>query len=150
MTTHADVIAAARTWIGTPYRHQASLKGVGCDCIGLVGGVGVELGLPEAIAWANDGTLKGYSRSPDPEVLLTGCRRYLDMIEIAAARPGDIIVMRFERDPQHFAIISDPARIIHAYAVARKVCETGIDGRWRWGQCWRSMITSAWRFRAVY
>ena len=26
-------------WIGTPYRHQASLKGVGCDCLGLVRGV---------------------------------------------------------------------------------------------------------------
>ena len=33
------VIAEARSWIGTPYRHQASLKGVGCDCLGLVRGV---------------------------------------------------------------------------------------------------------------
>ena len=33
------VIAAARGWIGTPYLHQASLKGVGTDCLGLVRGV---------------------------------------------------------------------------------------------------------------
>ena len=33
------IIAEARAWIGTPYRHQASLKGVGCDCLGLVRGV---------------------------------------------------------------------------------------------------------------
>ena len=34
-----DIVAEARAWIGTPYRHQASLKGVGCDCLGLVRGV---------------------------------------------------------------------------------------------------------------
>ena len=43
-----DIIAAARGWIGTPYRHQASLKGIGCDCIGLVHGVARELGLDVA------------------------------------------------------------------------------------------------------
>ena len=35
----AAIVAEARGWIGTPYRHQASLKGVGADCIGLVRGV---------------------------------------------------------------------------------------------------------------
>src|SRR5829696_3204621 len=33
------IIAETRTWIGTPYRHQASLKAVGCDCLGLLRGV---------------------------------------------------------------------------------------------------------------
>ena len=37
--TRARIVAEARAWIGTPYRHQASLKGVGCDCLGLVRGV---------------------------------------------------------------------------------------------------------------
>ena len=41
--TRADIIVEARAWIGTPYRHQASLKGVGCDCLGLVRGVWREL-----------------------------------------------------------------------------------------------------------
>ncbi|MGA8997361.1 MAG: peptidase P60, partial [Pseudolabrys sp.] len=34
-----DIVAETRRWIGTPYRHQASLIGVGCDCLGLVRGV---------------------------------------------------------------------------------------------------------------
>ncbi len=34
MTTREDIVRAARGWIGTPYRHQASLKGVGTDCLG--------------------------------------------------------------------------------------------------------------------
>lgn len=37
--TAAPIVAEALTWLGTPYRHQASVKGVGCDCLGLVRGV---------------------------------------------------------------------------------------------------------------
>ena len=33
------IVEAARHWLGTPYHHQASLRGVGCDCLGLVRGV---------------------------------------------------------------------------------------------------------------
>jgi cell wall-associated NlpC family hydrolase len=29
--TRDVIVAQARSWLGTPYRHQASLKGVGCD-----------------------------------------------------------------------------------------------------------------------
>jgi len=35
----AAVVAAARGWLGTPYRHQASVRGQGADCLGLVRGV---------------------------------------------------------------------------------------------------------------
>ena len=46
-----DIVTAARAWIGTPYRHQASLKGVGCDCLGLLRGVWREIhgDEPEAV-----------------------------------------------------------------------------------------------------
>ena len=37
--TGAAAAAEARLWLGTPYRHQAALRGVGCDCLGLVRGV---------------------------------------------------------------------------------------------------------------
>ena len=37
------VVAIAREWIGTPYVHQASVKGAGCDCLGLLRGVWREL-----------------------------------------------------------------------------------------------------------
>jgi NlpC/P60 family putative phage cell wall peptidase len=39
MITRPTIVAETRAWLGTPYRHQASLKGVGCDCLGLVRGV---------------------------------------------------------------------------------------------------------------
>ena len=39
MLTRVAIVAEARSWIGTHYRHQQSLKGVGCDCLGLLRGV---------------------------------------------------------------------------------------------------------------
>ena len=31
IVTRSALIAEARSWLGTPWHHQASLKGVGCD-----------------------------------------------------------------------------------------------------------------------
>lgn len=126
MTARADIVAEARAWIGTPWRHQAALKGVGTDCIGLIGGVALALGLPGAGEWAADQTLHCYGRTPDPTLLTTACDRLLDRIGIAAARAGDILVVAFERDPMHFALVSSdqaPGRIVHAYAQRRRVVE---------------------------
>jgi len=49
-TTDVDprrVIGAARSWLDTPYHDQASLRGVGCDCLGLARGVWREVVGPE-------------------------------------------------------------------------------------------------------
>ena len=43
--TRMDAVAEARAWLDTPFHHQASIKGAGCDCIGLIKGVGVALKL---------------------------------------------------------------------------------------------------------
>ncbi|MDA3887796.1 MAG: peptidase, partial [Allgaiera sp.] len=48
--TSADperVVAIARFWLGTPYHDQASLRDVGCDCLGLARGVWREVVGPE-------------------------------------------------------------------------------------------------------
>ena len=39
----ATVVAHARAWIGTPYEHQASCRGSGTDCLGLLRGLWREL-----------------------------------------------------------------------------------------------------------
>src|SRR5881394_3419065 len=44
LSPHAErIVAIARSWIGTPYVHQASLRGAGCDCLGLIRGIWREL-----------------------------------------------------------------------------------------------------------
>jgi hypothetical protein len=57
-----QILAAARSWLGTPWRHQGRLKGVAVDCGGLIIGVGKELGLL-------DFDIRAYGRIPDGQQL---------------------------------------------------------------------------------
>jgi NlpC/P60 family putative phage cell wall peptidase len=145
MTTREQVIIEARRWIGTPWKHQQFMRGVGCDCIGLIGGVALALGLPGAEEWRDTPAFHNYGRRPDPELLLRGCDLLMQRIELGAARIGDVLVMRFTEHPQHFAFISDgdPPRIIHAYAQARKVTEQRLDATWE------ARILRAYRLRGA-
>jgi NlpC/P60 family putative phage cell wall peptidase len=149
--TRAQIVAEARTWVSTRYAHQGSTKGLGVDCIGLIGGVGVALGLPSALAWARDPAVKGYGATPDPVMLMAAVEKYLTPIATPDAGLGDILILRWETEPHHFAIISnlDPRRVIHAYAAVRKCCETPINGEWRKGIPWSSLIVSVWRYREL-
>ena len=61
-----DIIQTARGWIWTRWQHQASVRGVGTDCIGLIAGVARELGLKEAAEFYSIGELHTYGRQPDP------------------------------------------------------------------------------------
>lgn len=145
MVERAAIVAEARDWIGTRWQHQASLKGVACDCIGLVAGVARALGIGAAAEFDSTPNLKTYGRQPDPDVLLAGCDRLLDRIDLADTDLGDVLVMKFETEPQHFGIVSrvDPPYMIHALAQARKVVEHRIDG------IWLSRILRTYRFRGV-
>jgi len=144
--TRAQVVAEARSWIGTPYVHQGSVKGVGCDCIGLIIGVARCLGMPEATAFDQDIRYKGYSRPPNPRLLVEACDEYLDRVPVVSdALPGDIALGRIEIEPQHFGILSavDPAYIIHAYSQIKRVTENRADERWR------AKVLRIYRYRGV-
>lgn len=153
----AQIVEEALSWVEpspgriTPYEHGQHVKGMGCDCIGLIGGVGLALGFASARRWAGDPEAKGYGRIPDPIMLMRVLARYMTPIAIKDAGFGDVLLFRFKREPHHFGIISDmqPMRIVHAYASARKVCENSIDGMWREGVSWRSLIVGAWRYREL-
>jgi hypothetical protein len=66
----AEILAAARTWLGTPWRHQGRLKGVAMDCGGLILGVGRDLGLL-------DFDTRAYGRIPDGRLLRAVCEQHL-------------------------------------------------------------------------
>ena len=144
MVTGVDIVREARTWLNTRWRHQGRVKGVAVDCIGLVGGVALQLDIPGAREWYDDKSLHRYGRIPDPEFIYAGCERFMDRIAIDDVRPGDVVVMAFERDPQHFAIVSavNPMYLIHAYTAVRKVVENG-------AAIWRGKILRAYRFRGL-
>lgn len=147
MTTRADVVRVAREWMNPPTRwqHQAMLKGVATDCIGLIAGVAYELGIVDARPEVRPQEFNGYSPSPDPRLLKRACDAYLDEIAITSANIGDILLMRFDVEPQHFAIITqiEPMYIVHAYRQARKVTEHRVD------EIWAARIVRAYRFRGI-
>lgn len=133
----ARVVAVARTWLGTPYQHQASLRGAGADCLGLVRGVWRELFGPEP------GPLPPYR--PDwaevggEETLLQAARRWLQEIPIERARAGDVLLFRMAPGcpAKHCAILSEGTlagvaepRMIHAYW-GRAVVESWMGSWWR-------------------
>src|SRR4026207_1690547 len=93
--TRTRIVAIARTWLGTPYHHQASLKGVGTDCIGLVRGIWRELYGPEPQA------LPAYTRDwPEAHPcrpLLEAPRRHLVEVSPTEAQPGDVLIFRWRR-----------------------------------------------------
>jgi NlpC/P60 family putative phage cell wall peptidase len=95
MTTREQIVAAARGWLDTPYHHQASVKGVGCDCLGLIRGLWRELlgDEPE--------TLPAYTRDwgdvTGSEPLLAVARRHLmPLASVDLALPGDMLVFRMQ------------------------------------------------------
>ena len=137
------VVQAARGWLGTPYRHQASLKGQGADCLGLVRGLWRE------VAGEEPEVLPPYS--PDwaevggEELLLGAARRWLVEVSIGEARPGDVLLFRMAAGAavKHCAILSEVGgpewRMIHAYW-GRAVVESWM-GPW-----WRRRLAAVFRF----
>lgn len=128
--TRAVLVAEARSWIGTPYRHRASLKGVGADCLGLVRGVwrgciGPE---PEALpAYAPD-----WAEAGRRETLAETARRHLLPVTMELTGAGDVVLFRFRAHlpAKHAAILAGGDRMIHAYdGVA--VCESVLTPWWR-------------------
>jgi NlpC/P60 family putative phage cell wall peptidase len=126
-------LEAARSWLGTPYRHQASLRGEGADCLGLVRGVwreiiGVEPEAPPPYApdWAEVG---------GEETLWAAARRWLVEIPLEKAAPGEVLLFRMApgAPAKHCAILSDgdgEGRMIHAYW-GRAVVESWMGSWWR-------------------
>jgi NlpC/P60 family putative phage cell wall peptidase len=109
------VIALARGWIGTPYAHQASLKGVGCDCLGLLRGVWRELvgAEPESVpAYAAD-----WAEAGGTEQFAAAARRHLTEISLHDAEPGDVLLFRWRPHlpAKHAAILAEHGRMIHAH-----------------------------------
>jgi NlpC/P60 family putative phage cell wall peptidase len=136
------IVAEALTWLGTPYRHQASLKGVGCDCLGLLRGVwrAVEGAEPEkAPAYTPD-----WAEASGTETLALAAARHMAATATADVRAGDVLLFRWRQNlpAKHAAILVAPDRMIHAQQGA--AVTTATLSPW-----WRRRIAFAFRFPGV-
>jgi NlpC/P60 family putative phage cell wall peptidase len=130
------IIATARTWLGTPYHHQAAVKGAGCDCLGLVRGVYEELhGTP---AETPPPYSRDWAEAAATETMLEAAGRHLHRVDPREARPGDVLIFRMRPGAmaKHAAILSAgplpaaTARMIHAIEGA-PACEVHLNSWWR-------------------
>ncbi len=127
------IVARARAWIGTPYRHQASCRGAGTDCLGLLRGIWREMlgAEPEAVPpYTPD-----WSEPSRTEDLLAAAGRHMRSVPWDARRPGDVLVMRM-RDgsvAKHVGFLARAPEgfesFIHAYS-GHGVVESPLTPAW--------------------
>ncbi len=109
------IVAEALAWTGTPYRHQGTRKGVGCDCLGLVRGVwrAVYAHEPEHPGpYARD-----WSEAGRGDPLIEAARRHCAEKPVAEMAPGDLVVFRWKPAyvAKHAGILVAPDKFVHAY-----------------------------------
>ena len=128
-----NVVAEARTWIGTPYLHQASFKGAGADCLGLLRGVWRALlgDEPEPVPPYTD----DWSEPSREETLLNAADRWLSRKDRDAAEVGDVLLFRMRQGgiAKHLGIqsaIGDGAAFVHAYT-NHGVVESPLSEPWQ-------------------
>lgn len=141
MTTVGHQIwSLANEWIGTPYRHQASLKGVGCDCLGLLRGVWreyygaePEMPIPYERDWAE--------RSGVDRLLEAAHRHFGTQYLLSEAQLGDVVIFRWRQGyaAKHVGIIGPDNRFIHAYEQASVICSALVP-------TWQRKIAGIFRF----
>lgn len=147
----AAVVREARSWLDTPYRHQARVKGRGVDCVGLIIASGVDAGVmtfsTEAFApWAR------YGRLPNPVKMREGLEHFLrPLAKDEEPLPGDVAWFAWREGlPMHLGILAEDEvlaegrlTVIHATSQIGQVVEHGFAGEWP------SRVESWWRYPGI-
>lgn len=119
--TRDEIVAEARSWIGTPWHHQGRVKGVGVDCVGVAIGVVRAFGIPVA----DD---RNYPLSPFDHRLQEAIEAHCTRTRIVDV--GDLVLFRFLGFPQHVGIDCG-ATFIHCWQSAGHCAEQYWDNKWR-------------------
>lgn len=127
------MIAAARGCLGTPFHHQGRLPRVGLDCIGLV-----VVALRAAGFVVRDRL--DYAPRPDGVSLVHALEEHR-AARVEEIEAGDVLLFRYDHQPQHVALATDGSHLIHAFAPAGRVVETEI------GPYWRRRLVGVYRFK---
>ena len=141
--TADNVVRETLKWLGTPYRHQASLCQVGCDCLGLVRGVW------RTVCATPLEPLPAYSRHPglnrNDRRLEQAAKRYLIELRnsggVARFEPGSVLLFCLfgRKAPSHCAIAMPDMTMIHAQERLGVISTTISPG-------WRRRVHSAYLF----
>ena len=120
-----QIVAAARLWLGVPWRHQGRTR-QGVDCAGLVVLVGRALGL-------SDYDTSAYGRRPAGQGFVQHFRACMDPAPLLEAAVGDILVFADAAYTCHCGFLTtkhEEPHLLHAHALRRKVIEEPYAGEW--------------------
>jgi cell wall-associated NlpC family hydrolase len=130
------IVSAARSFLGTPFRHLGRAPGKALDCAGLAVSVAGAFGLS-----VDD--RDAYGRTPANGLLETMLDAQPGLVRVTRQpQAGDLLLMRFKGDPQHIAICGGDT-IIHAWMTVGKVAEH------RFTDQWKSRVVRVYEFSGV-
>lgn len=128
-----EIWSIAESWLGTPFVWQASVKGQGCDCKGLITGIAREAELPEA-------KHPYFSKADYAKVDTSFLRKAMVdcFVQVRKPQKGDVALVVFGGKAQHLAICDGDGSIIHCYnrlnsvVVKQQIRHWQIDSFWTW------------------
>ena len=136
VVTPGLIVAKAAEYLGTPFQHQARLKGVAVDCVGLLAGVASELGLPHE-------DFLSYSMMPTESILEDHLEK-AGLEKISEPEHGCVATFwwRSPKEPAYHVAILDTAKghMIHTSNYHGQVV------RHRFDQRWIKRVKSYWRY----
>lgn len=130
---NAEIVSAARGWLGTPYVHQCSTRAVGADCLGLIRGVWREV-LGQEPANVPPYT-PDWSEPQSVETLWQAADIHMIAQPADALKLGHVILFRMRQGSvaKHLGIVSavgaEPA-FVHAFSRSG-VVESALSAPWR-------------------
>ncbi len=125
MSSLEIALTEARSWLGTPWKHAARIKGVGCDCINYIAAIGETVDILVPVP-------KMYQRSPERDYILPELRSRFIEEELTPSGtwiPGRLLVFQYSGIAHHVGLVTEPDKIIHASLLAKKVIEERLSKR---------------------
>ncbi len=120
--TPDEFVAQLRTYLGVPFWHCGRAR-TGVDCIGLPICAARDLGVIIA-------DIESYTVHVDPEVLCGNIEHYCRTVPAEERQVGDLLIFTSRRNPQHVAVQTGEATMIHAWDSVKMVQEHHVTEAW--------------------
>lgn len=138
LVDRAAIVAAARRYLDVPWMHQGRTQ-YGVDCAGLLMCVAYDLKM-------RDVRISDYGRLPDAKRAQAIIDEHMDRVPFSDLCPGDVLSFVILNDVQHYGVLTEPGRFLHAYEPVGRVVEQSLAGQWmrRLRGCYRFREAAPW------
>ncbi|MDR3458016.1 MAG: NlpC/P60 family protein [Verrucomicrobiae bacterium] len=105
----------AHDWVGTPFAPRGRLKHVGVDCVGLVAGIYVAMGVIKKFEPGPYALDEGqHAKTSKVEAWFSGRREFEKCSAGVPPAPGDTLIFNLARVGHHVGLVLENRDVIHA------------------------------------